>query len=131
MFLYMPEGVASALISRRVALTTPAVTVGCESSIRVAERIADRDRPLAHHERIAVAEPCDREPVALDLEHGQVVDGGIARAAWHRQCRPSGRFTRISSALRTTCEFVTTTPSALTITPEPSPGRARGRHSAG
>src|ERR1051326_3589872 len=34
MFLYMPDGVASALMSRRVALTTPAVTVGCESSSR-------------------------------------------------------------------------------------------------
>ena len=34
MFLYMPDVVASALMSRRVALTTPAVTVGWESAIR-------------------------------------------------------------------------------------------------
>ena len=56
-----PLGVASDLMSRRVALTTPAVTDGLRVVEQEAERIADRDRPLAHDQLVAVAERRDRQ----------------------------------------------------------------------
>ena len=47
---------------------------------QVAERVADGDRPLAHHQVVAVAQRGRRQPAPLDPQHGQVVG---RRAAEH------------------------------------------------
>ena len=88
---------------RPVALTMPIVTVWLKP-----ERVADREHDVADLERVGAAE--------ADLGQVRQVDLAAARARCRDRCRraaarPHGRrpsCTRISSASRITCQFVTT-----------------------
>ena len=87
-----------------------------------AERIADGEHHVAHLERVGVLELEMREaPVAaLDPEHGDI-GLVVLRITLASNSRRSASAMRISVAPPPmTCLLVTTMPSGLTITPEPS-----------
>ena len=69
---YRPVWSPPGRMLRPVALTTPAVTVGLAIAQQVSEWIAQRDDPLANHQILGAPGRNRGQPLAIDLDDGDV-----------------------------------------------------------